>query len=412
MNRVVDPASAAAARAPSPEAGTADSGGGGGGTKRRRRRRDDAEEEDKPRGLERVHASAPAAPAAAPRLLLPATSNNSNHCSSATTSWMLLPFEADQDRLTIQYDGEVFWKAGDLPADLEANEFDGYFTRTPAEFLHTTQEEEGGTILDIGAFQRIIRDCGGDEGSAAYVAAVINLNRPPLVNVRRHTQRALHQYAFGPAVSQLFYCFDPFRSTSGGTQQVSTLVRCSKLVTLGEADEDEEDENGTILTHRDAPFTCRPDGALLANGRGFALAMMQLQPSFVEEEEEDGVRQDAMFTCALLTSVTAAAMITRNVAPRVYVPFVVNVDETAILFVAHMDNSLRKAPAIREVQRDPLWDRPRRVAIVATLAALVCELKWMLRSTFHGDRLLRELTTERAPSEVYQERERARLEGR
>jgi hypothetical protein len=190
-------------------------------------------------------------------------------------------------------------------------------------------------------------------------------------------------------VSQLFYCFDPFRSTSGGTRQVSTLVRCSKLVTLGE---EADEENGTVLTHRDAPFTCRSDGALLANGRGFALAMMELQPSFVEEEEEDGVRQDGMFRCALLTSVTAAAMITRNVAPRVYVPFVVNVGETAILFVAHMDNSLRKAPAIREVRRDPLWDRPRRVAFVATLAALVCELKWLLMSTFNGDRLLRELT--------------------
>jgi hypothetical protein len=391
MNRVVDPTSAAAERAPPPEAeaGTAHSGGGG-GTKRRRR----DGEEDEPRGLERVHASAAAAaPAAAPRrrLQLPATSNNNNHCSSATTAWMLLPFEADQDRLTLKYDGEVFWKAGDLPADIGANEFDdGYFTRKPAEFL-TTQEEEGGTILDIGAFQRIIRDAGGDEGSAAYVAAVINLHRPPMADVRRHNRGALlHQYAFGPAVSQLFYCFDPFRSTSGGTRQVSTLVRCSKLVTLGE--EDDDDEEDTVLTHRDAPFTCRPDGALLANGRGFVLATMELQPPPVVEEEEGQVSQDGMFRCVLLTSVTAAAMITRNVAPRVYVPFVVNVGETAILFVAHMDNHVRKAPAIREVRRDPLWDRPRRAAFVATLAALVCELKGLLMSTFNGDRLLRELT--------------------
>jgi hypothetical protein len=212
-----------------------------------------------------------------------------------------------------------------------------------------------------------------------------------MVNVRRHTQRALHQYAFGPAVSQLFYCFDPFRSTSGGTQQVSTLVRCSKLVTLGD-EEDEDKEDGTVLTHRDTPFTCRPDGALLANGRGLVLAMMELQPPFVVvEAEERQVSQDGMFRCALLTSVTAAAMVTRNVAPRVFVPFVVNVDETAILFVAHMDN-VRKAPAIKEVRRDPLWDRPRRVEFVATLAALVCELKRMLRSTPNGDRLLRELT--------------------
>jgi hypothetical protein len=181
MNRVVDPASAAAAAAaPPPEAGTADSGGG-----TKRRRRDEGEEDDEQqRGLERVHASAPTAAAVAPRLLLPATSNNHNHCSSTTTtSWMLLPFEADQDQLTIKYDGEVFWKAGDL-ADVEANEFDGYFARTPAEFL-TTKEEEGGTIIDIGAFQRIIRDGGGDEGSAAYVAAVVNLCRPPMADVRR-----------------------------------------------------------------------------------------------------------------------------------------------------------------------------------------------------------------------------------
>jgi hypothetical protein len=275
----------------------------------------------------------------------------------------VLPFEADQVTLKIKFSDELVWEAG-IEAEAGADEFDGYLTLQPTDLI---KDDDG--LIDADALRRLIKDVGGDESSVEYVAGITNLNRPALLDLRSQTEMTVQQNVFLP-VSYLLYCFNPYQFTAGGW--VSSGFSCSTLIT--------EEEHGPV-TYRNLPFTCMPDGALQATLKEFALATMELT-----SHSTGKTNSDDMFNCVLLTSMTAVALVKNGVTDKVYVPFVVNIGETGVLFVAHMESHMN-APAVKEVRRDLFHDRGKRVEFIALLAALLHKLT-VLVATPKGRRLM------------------------
>lgn len=322
----------------------------------------------------------------------------------------VLNFDAIQITKVITYDGYVVW--GDVSQNeiLEALPED-YLTFHPRDLIivATTRrtnkkkkkgEDKGGSSKDDD-----INDCrlipeklaqvvgstssvGGDgtvvAGWARFVANLTNLDRPATVEKGNRCLSGMYyqQLVFAP-VAGLYYCFN--HETYVANETASSGFGCTSLTTPGK-------EEGGIVTHRNVPFLCRPHAACLATAHELVLGAMQVRD---HAGKLDG---DGMFDCALLTSMTAVAMVRQGVVAAthgaVFVPFVVNVGEKAILYVATLQRD-DPAPAVRELSQANFCRRKERVRLVALLACLLHKLHELLRSSPEGWSLTRFL--ERVP---------------
>jgi hypothetical protein len=116
------------------------------------------------------------------------------------------------------------------------------------------------------------------------------------------------------------------------------------------------------------PF--KPDAALVAcpERSSLVLGMMELK-AFVPNTTT--INNMDMYKCVLLTSVTAVAIIKSGAAERVSIPFVLNVGETADLYVTSMGRD-SQAPEVKLVcTADKIGSMKERVELFAKLAALL-----------------------------------------
>jgi Protein kinase domain len=350
-------------------------------------------------------------------------------------SWpVVLNFDANQAAQTITYDGVLVW--GDVSQNkrLEALP-DDYLTYHPRDLIAVDakrktknklkkKEEKGGRESDSSSSSRSDDDDdndGGDDGGecrllprmlarvvgstsplrgesagwAKHVARLTNLDRPAVQEKgnRPLSELYFHQLVFSP-VAGLFYCFHP--ETYVANESVSSGYGCASLTTNKR--KGAGGSASVTLTRRThhVPFVCRMDAACLATAHEFVLAALH-----VTDNDSGKLDTDGMFDCALMTCMAAVAMVQQGVvaaadtSSAVFVPFVVNVGENAILYVATMATGDAAAPAVHELCRANFSRRSERVRFVALLACLLHRLKELLGTTPAGTALIRLL--ERLP---------------
>jgi Protein kinase domain len=268
--------------------------------------------------------------------------------------------QADQGTKEIRFRGKLFWSEDwraekSCPVGIP----EGYLSYEAAFLI----EEEGGTLRPE-RLRELVRGLDGSypEG-AEFAAAAANQDRPRVQFLFGQTDRFLQLYVF-QCINALFFCFNPTLSVAGS--KVSSGLCCSKLITT-EANREVEKIN--------SPFTCMPDGAVVANQKSFVLAAMELN------NEPTGILDsDDMFNCVFLTSMTAVALVERRVADKVLVPFVVNVGEVAYLFAAYKEKGKQHPPVIQRLAVSRFYLRAERVELVALLAVLLHKLTELMDS--------------------------------
>jgi tRNA A-37 threonylcarbamoyl transferase component Bud32 len=287
------------------------------------------------------------------------------------SSEMILDFEADQAKKTIKYKSQDVWDV--------RTRFDGLRTLPSGYLVYeldnlaTGEGKESKLSLDI--LQKMIEDTGGDWDHARYVADVTHLNRP---KVTKRSEMYFQQHVY-PPVSGILGCF---RSSYHVANQLASSGFFCKSFTPNPSDKSE----GQKLTG--APFTCMPDAACLACEQKFVLGTMELKSDLVREMDNDD-----LFNCVLLTSITAVAMVDKNVTDRVFVPFVIGMGETAYLFVTTYAKTMSK-PETKQLFLAELYILQERVQLVSRLALLLHKLTTLLK-TWEGNLLVGKLSRNR-----------------
>jgi hypothetical protein len=169
----------------------------------------------------------------------------------------------------------------------------------------------------------------------------------------------LQQHVF-PPLSFMFLCFDGLDANGQGVYRADQSVWSGFNCRWTRVD----DKGRISEIMEDSKFSCEPGTALCTAPCGLVLGTMVLRANRVCIDQND------MFNCVIMTSITTVTLVTRGAATQVAVPFVLDVDQAAYLYITAMRNDM-KAPQVRRVLLTELSCQEQRVVLVASLAALL-----------------------------------------
>jgi hypothetical protein len=284
---------------------------------------------------------------------------------------------ADERDRSVAHRGRPVWKSGGqapLGVDEEAFLREWGLERTVESLVARTRVRRritGTKGINEEMLVNLVGDVGGNQAWAKRVARIANLDLPDVDSAQGEV--FFQQHVF-PPVSGLLHAFDP--TLYKADQKVWSGYNC-RWTSF-------DKRTSSAKTVEDGEFFCRPDAALCASARGpsLVLGVMELKGS------QNSPDQDDLFNCAVLTCITAVALVQSGVADRVAVPFVVNVGRYAYLYVTTMEKY--GTPAVTLLYSANLCDNEERIRFIAILAALLHHMRKLVVGS-EGKRILRPL---------------------